>query len=282
MENQFILFWNKGGAWLLGFLPRLVVAAVIFGVGWWLSSVAVNLVRKAITRARGDAGVTTFLASLLNILLKAIIAIMAIAQLGIDVTSLIAALGTAGVAVVLAMKDSMSNVASGAQIVLTAPFHVGDYLSVPSEEAEGTVERIEMMFTTLRTFDNKEIVIPNSRLMQSTIINFTAMKTRRLDLTYSVSYSADLLAVKALLMRLCEEEPRIQKDPAPLVAVGEHGASAVSIVVRVWCEIGDYWDVYYAMQERVKLAFDEAGIQIPFPQLDIHFPEGNGGPGALK
>mgnify|MGYP002799280977 FL=1 len=262
MENQFILFWNKAGG--------------------WLSSVAVNLVRKAITRARGDAGVTTFLASLLNILLKAIIAIMAIAQLGIDVTSLIAALGTAGVAVVLAMKDSMSNVASGAQIVLAAPFHVGDYLSAPSEEAEGTVERIEMMFTTLRTFDNKEIVIPNSRLMQSTIINFTAMKTRRLDLTYSVSYSADLLAVKALLMRLCEEEPRIQKDPAPLVAVGEHGASAVSIVVRVWCEIGDYWDVYYAMQERVKLAFDEAGIQIPFPQLDIHFPEGNGGPGALK
>ena len=131
-----------------------------------------------------------------------------------------------------------------------------------------------MMFSTLRTFDNKEIVIPNMTLMKCTLINYTAMKTRRLDLTYSVSYRADLKQVKEVLTRLCEEEERIRKDPAPLIAVGEHGDNAVSMVVKVWCALDDYWPVYYAMQERVKLTFDEAVIEIPFPQLDVHFPDG--------
>lgn len=271
------LIWTNFLSWLLSMLPRLAVAILIFAAGWWGSTILTRLLHRTITRAKGDAGVTTFLSSLLSILIKAVTSIMAIAQLGVDVTSLIAALGTAGLAVGLAMKDSMSNVASGAQIVLTGPFHVGDYLSIPSENAEGTVERIEMMFTTLRTFDNKEIVIPNMTLMKCTLINYTAMKTRRLDLTYSVSYHADLGKVKDVLTRLCEEEERIQKDPAPLIAVGEHGDNAVSMVVKVWCALDDYWPVYYAMQERVKLAFDEAGIEIPFPQLDVHFPDGDRG-----
>ena len=156
-------------------LPRLAASVLLFGLGWWLSNVVTRLMRRAVTRAKGDAGVTTFLSSLLNILLKVIISIMAIAQLGVDVTSLIAAIGTAGLAVGLAMKDNMSNVASGAQIVLTGPFHVGDYLSVPAESVEGTVERIEMMYTTLRTFDNKEVVLPNMKLTSSTIVNYTCL-----------------------------------------------------------------------------------------------------------
>ena len=268
------LVWSSLLTWLLSILPRLAIAALIFAAGWWGSKIVTRLLHRAITRAKVDAGVTTFLSSLLSILIKVIVAIMAIAQLGVDVTSLIAALGTAGLAVGLAMKDSMSNVASGAQIVLTKPFRVGDYLSIPSENAEGVVERIEMMFSTLRTFDNKEIVIPNMTLMKCTLVNYTAMKTRRLDLTYSVSYRADLKQVKEVLTRLCEEEERIRKDPVPLIAVGEHGDNAVSMVVKVWCALDDYWPVYYAMQERVKLTFDEAGIEIPFPQLDVHFPDG--------
>lgn len=265
--------WSAFLTWLVSMLPRLAASVLLFGLGWWLSNVVTRLMRRAVTRAKGDAGVTTFLSSLLNILLKVIISIMAIAQLGVDVTSLIAAIGTAGLAVGLAMKDNMSNVASGAQIVLTGPFHVGDYLSVPAESVEGTVERIEMMYTTLRTFDNKEVVLPNMKLTSSTIVNYTAMKTRRLDLTYSVSYSTDLDQAKALLTRLCEEEEKIEKDPVPLIAVGEYGDSSIAIVVKVWCKIENYWDAYYAMQGRVKQEFDKVGIEIPFPQLDVHFPE---------
>ena len=265
--------WSAFLTWLVSMLPRLAASVLLFGLGWWLSNVVTRLMRRAVTRAKGDAGVTTFLSSLLNILLKVIISIMAIAQLGVDVTSLIAAIGTAGLAVGLAMKDNMSNVASGAQIVLTGPFHVGDYLSVPAESVEGTVERIEMMYTTLRTFDNKEVVLPNMKLTSGTIVNYTAMKTRRLDLTYSVSYSTDLDQAKALLTRLCEEEEKIEKDPVPLIAVGEYGDSSIAIVVKVWCKIENYWDAYYAMQGRVKQEFDKVGIEIPFPQLDVHFPE---------
>lgn len=265
--------WSAFLTWLVSMLPRLAASVLLFGLGWWLSNVVTRLMRRAVTRAKGDAGVTTFLSSLLNILLKVIISIMAIAQLGVDVTSLIAAIGTAGLAVGLAMKDNMSNVASGAQIVLTGPFHVGDYLSVPAESVEGTVERIEMMYTTLRTFDNKEVVLPNMKLTSSTIVNYTAMKTRRLDLTYSVSYSTDLDQAKALLTRLCKEEEKIEKDPVPLIAVGEYGDSSIAIVVKVWCKIENYWDAYYAMQGRVKQEFDKVGIEIPFPQLDVHFPE---------
>lgn len=265
--------WSAFLTWLVSMLPRLAASVLLFGLGWWLSNVVTRLMRRAVTRAKGDAGVTTFLSSLLNILLKVIISIMAIAQLGVDVTSLIAAIGTAGLAVGLAMKDNMSNVASGAQIVLTGPFHVGDYLSVPAESVEGTVERIEMMYTTLRTFDNKEVVLPNMKLTSSTIVNYTAMKTRRLDLTYSVSYSTDLDQAKALLTRLCEEEEKIEKDPVPLIAVGEYGDSSIAIAVKVWCKIENYWDAYYAMQGRVKQEFDKVGIEIPFPQLDVHFPE---------
>ena len=135
------------------------------------------------------------------------------------------------------------------------------------------MERIEMMYTTLRTFDNKEVVLPNMKLTSSTIVNYTAMKTRRLDLTYSVSYSTDLDQAKALLTRLCEEEEKIEKDPVPLIAVGEYGDSSIAIVVKVWCKIENYWDAYYAMQGRVKQEFDKVGIEIPFPQLDVHFPE---------
>ena len=271
-DMNFEMVMQKITDWIFALLPRLGTAAVIFGVGWWLSNLVTKGLRRAVTRAKGDSGATSFLSSLINVLLKIIISIMAIAQLGVDVTSLIAAIGTAGLAVGLAMQNNLSNVASGAQIVLTAPFRVGDYLAIPGENVEGTVSRIEMMFTVLRTFDNKEVVLPNTKVTNSTVVNYTAMKTRRLDLTYSVSYSADLEKAKTLLTRLCAEEERIEKEPAPLIAVGAHGDSSISLVVKVWCKIDIYWDVYYAMQERVKLEFDKAGIAIPFPQIDVHFP----------
>lgn len=265
-------FWTDFVSWLLSLLPRAAGAAVIFGVGWWLSGAVTRFVKRAMARAKTDAGISSFLISLVNASLKVIVALMALAQLGVDVSSLIAALAAAGVTAGLALKESLSNVASGAQIIFTHPFRVGDYLSIPAEGIEGTVERIEIMYTSLRTFDNKETIIPNSKVMTSVITNFTAMKTRRLDLTYTIAYDDDIAAAKAVLQRLCSEEERIEKDPAPLIAVGEYQDSAVALVVKVWCKIEVYWDVYYSMQEKVKPAFDEAGLHIPFPQLDVHLP----------
>ncbi|MBS6162655.1 MAG: mechanosensitive ion channel family protein [Clostridiales bacterium] len=261
--------WAQFLAWLEQSLPRLLGAAVIFAAGWWLSNLTIKLLRRAMNRSHADTGIITFICSLLRVLLKIIVCIMTLAQLGMDVTSIIATLGAAGLAIGLAVKDSMSNIASGAQIIFTHPFRAGDYLAVEGG-AEGTVERIEIMFTTLRTYDNREIIIPNSKLTVSTLTNYTSMETRRVDLEYQVSYQADLAQVKAVLQKISDQHPLVLADPAPLIAVSAHKDSAIAIAVKAWCKTPDYWALFFDMQERVKLAFDAEGIHIPFPQMDVH------------
>ena len=258
--------------WLLGWLgnmaPRVLGAIIVVAVGWILSKALVKLLKKALERGKAEAGVITFIGSLVNIALKVLVGITAAAQLGFDVTSIITAIGALGVTVGLALKDSMSNVASGVQILFTHTFRVGDYLSV--EGVEGTVDRIEIMYTALHTFDNKEIVIPNSELTASVITNYTAQTTRRLDLSYSVSYSTNLAQAREVLAQVIAENEKVLQDPPPLVAIGEHKDSCIMVVAKIWCETDNYWPLYFEMQESVKNAFDQAGIEIPFPQLDIH------------
>ncbi len=261
--------WNSFVAWLLPSLLRLLEAGLIFFIGWWLSKLLVRLLKRGLSRTKVSAGIISFLCSFCKIFLQVIVGIMAVAKLGMDVSSIIAALATAGVAVGLALKDSMSNVASGLQIVFTRPFEVGHYVSLDS--VEGTVERIEMLFTTLRTFDNKEIIIPNSKVTDAVITNYSAMETRRLDLKYMISYTDDIFLVKRLLNELCQQDSRVLTQPEPpQIAVGEHGDSGVFILVRLWCKSGDYWPLYFSMQENVKLTFDKEGVTIPFNQMDIH------------
>lgn len=254
--------------WLEKFGPKLIGAGLIVAVGWWISDLLVRIMKRGLKRGKTDAGIITFLASLANALLKTVVCVTALAQLQINVASIITALGAAGVTAGLAMKDSMSNIASGAQILFSKPFHVGDYLAI--ENVEGTVERIEIMFTTLRTFDNKEVIVPNSQLTGNVITNYTAQETRRLDLSYSVSYNTNLAQARDVLMGLLKDNEMVLHEPAPLVAVGEHKDSCIQMAVKVWCKREDYWPLYYSMQEKVKNAFDEAQIEIPFPQLDIH------------
>lgn len=263
---------EKFNQWFIGWLqniaPKLLGAVVVLLIGWLLSKALVKLLKKALERGKAEAGVVTFVGSLANISLKVLIGITAAAQLGFDVTSIITAIGALGVTLGLALKDSMSNVASGVQILFNHIFRVGDYLTV--DGVEGTVDRIELMYTALRTFDNKEIIIPNSELTASVITNYTAQKTRRLDLTYSVSYSTDLAKARSVLEELIAANQKALDDPAPLVAVGEHKDSSILMVVKVWCATEDYWPLYFEMQESVKNAFDAAGIEIPFPQIDVH------------
>lgn len=268
MAFHFENYWQQLLKTLEAGVPKIIGALLILGIGWWLSNKVVHLMFRAMQRSKADTGIVTFLCSLSRSLLKIIVCITAAAQLGMNVNTIIAALGAAGLTVGLAMKDSMSNIASGALIIFTHPFRVGDYLSF--EKIEGTVERIEIMFTSLRTFDNKEVVIPNSKLTASTITNYSAMTTRRLDLHYNIGYHDDIAKVKRLLTELIESSPLALKEPAPFVAVGEHNDSSVTMEVRIWCKTEDFTALYFDMQEKVKLAFDEARIHFPFNQLDVH------------
>ena len=261
-------FWEWMLSWIQNMAPRVFGAIIVLVLGWVLSKALVKLLKKALERGKAEAGVITFVGSLVNISLKVLVGITAAAQLGFDVTSIITAIGALGVTVGLALKDSMSNVASGVQILFNHTFRVGDYLSV--EGVEGTVDRIEIMYTALRTFDNKEIIMPNSELTASVITNYTAQTTRRLDLSYSVSYSTDLAQARSVLEGLINGNEKVLLDRAPLVAIGEHKDSCIMVVAKVWCKTDDYWPLYFEMQEEVKNAFDRAGIEIPFPQLDVH------------
>ncbi len=268
MKFNFNNFGEQFMLWINATLPRLVATLLILAIGWWLSNQLVKLMYRGMMRSKADAGIVTFICSLVKTILKIIVCVTAAAQLGLNVNSIIAALGAASVAVGLALKDNMANIASGAQIIFTKPFHAGDYLAL--QDVEGTVERIEIMFTTLRTFDNKEVVIPNSTVTASVITNYSAMETRRLDLDYVVGYGEDLAAVKQLMNDLIEENPMAIKDPVPMIVVGEHKDNGIVVGVKVWCKREDYWTLYFDMQEKVKLAFDKAGIAIPFRQLDVH------------
>lgn len=263
--------WQDFLLWLQGALPRLIGALLIFAIGWKLSDWLIRIGKRMLNRTGVETGFVTFVGSLLKILLKVIVVIAVLDQLDVNVSAIVAAVGAAGVTAALALKDNLSNVACGAQIILTKPFKVGDYIALNS--TEGTVMRIEMMFTVLKTADNREVVIPNSTLTAAVITNYTAMENRMLDLTYGISYQDDLLAAKAVLQKLAEENPKILKEPAPMVVVREHGASAVHLLLRVWCKTADYWPLYYEMQEQVKLAFDRANLTIPFDQVDVHLKD---------
>ena len=268
MSGSLLTMWERFLLWAQDFAPKLLAAGLILLIGWWLSAALGRLLARAMTRTKADAGILSFIGSLATAFVKVIVCITAAAQLGMNVTSLIAALGAAGVTAGLALKDSLANVASGAQIIFTRPFRVGDYLSL--DGVEGTVERIEILFTTLRTFDNKQIVIPNAKVTVSVITNYSAMESRRLDLTFSVGGSSDVAGAKTLLTTLAENEPMVLKEPAPLIAVSGYKDGGVTLTVNLWCKNDDYLPLLYKMQEEGGLALEQAGFRLTAPRTDVH------------
>ena len=263
--------WENLLRGLARFFGDFVLAALIFIVGWFLARLAARLTKKAISRGKVDALVASFVGSLVKALVMIVAAVSAVAQLGINITSLVAALGAAGLTASFALQGSLSNLVSGMQIIFTKPFKMGDYLSFGTYE--GTVKRIEILSTTLSTFDNKEVIIPNSMITSDVVVNFTSSGTRRLDLSYGVSYQSDLARVKEILRELVDGDQRVLREPEPLIAVGEMRDSSIVVVAKFWCKQEDYWPLYYTMQEAVKNAFDREGISIPYPQLDVHLKE---------
>lgn len=250
------------------FVPKLLLAIIIFGVGWWLSKLVCKLIKKALNRGKTDLAATSFIYSVTLCALRILVIISAVAQLGIDVTALLTAIGAATVTIGLALQDTMKNIASGVMIIITKPFKAGEFINI--EGLEGTVQKILITTTYLHTVDNKEVIIPNSRLTSNNLINYTAQDMRMLDLKYQIGYSDDMAKAKRILSNIIESEVKLLKDPKPVVAVSGLADSSVELLVRAWCKTEDYWDLYFYMQEKVKTEFDKNGINIPFNQLDIH------------
>lgn len=254
--------------WAWNFMPKLIVAVVIFTAGWWLSKIVCSVIKKAMSRGKADLTAVSFIYSVTLCTLRIVVIITAMAQLGVDVTALLTALGAATVTVGLALQDTMKNIASGVMIIINKPFKSGDYIEF--EGLEGTVQKILITNTYLLTIDNKEVIIPNSRLTANNLINYTAQEMRRLDLVYQISYSDSIKTAKKVLSEIISADERVLKSPEPLVAVSGHKDSAIELTLRVWCKTESYWNLYFYLQEQVKLEFDKAGINIPFNQLDVH------------
>ena len=252
----------------LDFLPKLLVAIIILLIGWWLTKKVNKLIIKALNRADVEPTAITFISQVTLFTLRILVIISVVAQLGFNVTTIITALCGASLTLGLALKDSLANLASGIIIIINKPFKKDDYIEF--EGLMGTVKKIEISNTFLTTVDNKEVIIPNSRLTLNNVVNYTSLEDRRLDLCYQVSYDCDILKAKRLLVELVDSQEKFKKDPKPIIGISGHNDSSVAIDVKAWCSKEDYWDLYYEMQEKVKLTFDAEGIEIPFNQVVVH------------
>lgn len=258
---------------------RILGALAIFILGRWIAKGLKSALRKILTTRKVEATLISFAANLTYAALLTFVLIAAMGQLGVQTTSFIAVIGAAGLAVGLALQGSLANFASGVLIILFRPFKVGDLVEVAG--TLGVVEELDIFTTQLVTLDNRAIIIPNGQVTGGTLINYSKKDTRRVDMVFGVSYGDDVRKVKEVIEEVLTEEPRVLKEPAPTVAVGELGDSSVNFVVRPWVKTADYWAVFFAIHEAIKLRFDAEGICIPFPQRDVHmFPQG--GPGAAK
>lgn len=247
---------------------NVLIALGIFIIGRIVAKSLCGLTQRLLGRAGVEDTLSLFLRNIVYYTLLAAVVIAALGQAGVNVTSFLAVLGAAGLAVGLALKDSLSNFAAGVMLILLKFFQKGDYVTVAGES--GTVKTINIFNTILTTPDNKEIIVPNSSVLSGTIVNVTANDTRRVDLVMGIGYDDDLLKAKQVLERIVAEEPRILKEPAPQIEVMELGDSSINFVVRPWCKTTDYWGVYFAITEKIKIVFDQEGISIPYPQRDVH------------
>lgn len=255
----------------LEFGLKIVTALAIFIIGKWVARKLGSAVTKLLEKGSGDPMLVRFVGNIVYFALLTFVILAAIAQMGVETTSFVAALGAAGFAVGLALQGSLGNFAAGILLLVFRPFRVGHFIE--GAGTSGTVEEVHIFNTRLRTPDNKSIIIPNSQLTGGTITNFTAKTERRVDLTFGVSYSDDIDHVKAVIGDVLSQDERILAEPAPVVGLMSLGDSSVNFVVRPWVKSEDYWAVLFDLNERMKKRFDAEGISIPFPQRDVHIIE---------
>jgi small conductance mechanosensitive channel len=247
---------------------KVATALTIFLVGKFIVRLVVSGISKVMQKQAIDKTLETFICNLVKTVLMVVVVIAAIGAIGVETTSFIAIFGAAGLAVGLALQGSLSNFASGVLIVLFRPYRVGDWIEAAG--ISGSVEQVQILTTILKTGDNKQIIVPNSQIMDSIITNYSANDTRRIDMVVGVSYGDDIDKVRKTLNELLAAEDRILPDPAPTIAVSALADSSVNFVVRPWVNTSDYWGVMFDMTEAIKKRFDKEGISFPFPQQDVH------------
>lgn len=266
---------NKGlqlGDYAMNFImeygPKLIGAIVALVIGLWLIGWALKLAKRGMTRANVDASLMPFLISLIGGLLKVMLAISIMSMLGIAMTSFIAILAAAGLAVGMALSGTLQNFAGGVMILLFKPFKVGDFIE--AQGYAGVVKEIQIFVTILTTGDNKTIIIPNGGLSNGAVINYSTQSTRRVDWVFGIGYGDDIKKAKEIIKRLLESDTRVLKDPAVFIALSAMADSSINLTVRVWVNAPDYWGVFFDTNEKVYNDFNAGGINIPFPQMDVH------------
>lgn len=257
----------------LSFCVSLIGALIFLALGFWVSKIIVKAIRRMMEKRNSDPGLISFVTSLSNIALKIMIVISVMGMVGIEMTSFIAVLASAGVAVGLALQGTLSNFASGVMILIFRPYRVGDYVS--AQGLEGVVKEIQIFNTILTTIDNKTIIIPNGSLATSTLTNYSKQPTRMVMWTVGVSYGTDFKVARESIMRLINADKRILNDPEPFVSITSLSDSSVDITVRAWVKAEDYWGVFFDFNNKVYATFNEEGIEFPFPQMDVHVKSNN-------
>jgi small conductance mechanosensitive channel len=247
---------------------QILYAAIVLIIGRWAAKFVRRIIERLMEKGGLDPTIVKFTGNLSYIALLAFAVLAALNQLGIQTTSFVALLGAAGLAIGLALQGSLSNFAAGFLMILFRPFKVGDYIEAAG--TAGTVEEIQIFTTTLRTPDNKLVIVPNAKLTADNIVNWSAKGTRRVDMVFGIGYGDDIDRARSVIREIIEADPRVLKDPAPLIALWQLGESSVDFVARPWVKSADYWNVWFETTEKVKKAFDAEGISIPFPQRDIH------------
>ena len=260
-------FFNNIINGLLGFLPTILAALIILLVGLIISKLVLKMMKKGMDRPTVDKTVANFSYSVVKIVIYVVLATIVLAVLGVPMSCIIAVVGTAGVAIGLALQNSLSNVAGGFTIMLNKPIKIGDY--VLAEGEEGTVEVINIWYTQLKTVDNKTVFIPNGQLAANKIVNFSTSTERRVDLTFNISYENDFNEAFKVLRDIADAHEKILKNPPVVIRVLNHGENALQITFRAWVKTDDYWDVYFDINEQAKMAFDEKGIEIPYSQVVV-------------
>ena len=250
------------------FLWQIVTAVLILVLGWIAAKIIHRITKRYLLKANIDQLLVNFAANILYWTLILVVIIAALSSLGIDTTALIALLGAAGIAVGIALQDSMKNFASGVLLIVFRPFSIGDF--VEAGGTSGVVEEITLFTTMMRTGDNRSVIVPNGAIYDDTITNNSARETRRVDMVFGIGYEDDMRKARDIMMGILKADERILADPEPAISLAELADSSVNFNVRPWCANADYWAVKADTTEKVKLAFDENGISIPYPQMDVH------------
>lgn len=253
---------------IVGAIPTIIFAIIVLVVGIIICKLVLKLISKGLDRTKIDLTVNNFVKQCSKIVLYVLLITVVLSVLGIPATSIVTVIGTAGVAIGLALQSSLSNVAGGIMLMINKPFKIGDYITVAG--TEGTVKQITILYTRLDSASNQAIFVPNGQVSNATVVNNNGNNSRRVDLVFSISYNDDYEKARRTALEVLLRNEKVLKDPAPTVNMLEHGASAIKLAVRPWCRPEDYWDVYFSVTEEIRAAFTAGGISIPYDQLDVH------------